>query len=114
MMVSPVLWKLLPPSTKVRNDVILTKIRNLTSLVVYGMGTDLALILGVMGTVWTGNPLSLNPGFSIGGPGADNLLGNVLGLVGKYSPYCLQVHAHTDGLLRRPSWTPGLSQLDRV
>ncbi|KAK7183559.1 hypothetical protein DPSP01_008439 [Paraphaeosphaeria sporulosa] len=49
---------------------------------VYGMHLDLALILGVMGTVWTGNPLSLSPGFSIGGPGADNLLGNVLGLIG--------------------------------
>ncbi|KAF2023096.1 Cloroperoxidase [Setomelanomma holmii] len=43
---------------------------------------DLALILDFMGTVWTGNPLSLNPGFSIGGPAADNLLGNVLGLIG--------------------------------
>ncbi|KAF2853377.1 Cloroperoxidase [Plenodomus tracheiphilus IPT5] len=49
---------------------------------VYGMGIDLALILGIMGTVWTGNPLSLNPGFSIGGGGNDNLLGNVLGLLG--------------------------------
>jgi hypothetical protein len=78
------------------------------------MGTDLALILGVMGTVWTGNPLSLNPGFSIGGLGADNLLGNVLGLVGKYSPHSLQVHTHTDRLLRRPSWASGLSQLGRV
>jgi hypothetical protein len=52
---------------------------------VYGMHMDLGLILGVMGTVWTGNPLSLSPGFSIGGPGADNLLGNVLGLVGTYT-----------------------------
>jgi hypothetical protein len=50
------------------------------------MGLDLALILGIMGTVWTGNPLSLNPGFSIGGTGknqgADNILGNLLGLLG--------------------------------
>ncbi|KAH7397234.1 Chloroperoxidase [Pyrenochaeta sp. MPI-SDFR-AT-0127] len=53
---------------------------------VFGMNLDLALILGIMGTVWTGNPLSLNPGFSIGGtvPGNENnnLLGNVLGLLG--------------------------------
>ena len=53
---------------------------------VFGMGLDLALILGIMGTVWTGNPLSLNPGFSIGGThenqGADNILGNLLGLLG--------------------------------
>ncbi|KAH7082028.1 Chloroperoxidase [Paraphoma chrysanthemicola] len=49
---------------------------------VYGMGVELALVLGIMGTVWTGNPLSLDPGFSIGGPGPDNLLGNALGLIG--------------------------------
>lgn len=52
-----------------------------------GMGTELALILGVMGTVWTGNPLALDPGFSIGGPptglGSQNLLGNLVGLLGK-------------------------------
>jgi len=50
------------------------------------MGLDLALILGVMGTVWTGNPLSLNPGFSIGGTaagdGSDNILGNLVGILG--------------------------------
>jgi len=51
---------------------------------VMGMGTELALVLGIMGTVWTGNPLSLDPGFSIGGPaiGPDNILGNLLGLLG--------------------------------
>lgn len=51
------------------------------------MGIDLALILGVMGTVWTGNPLSLDPGFSIGGTaagdGSDNILGNLVGVLGK-------------------------------
>jgi hypothetical protein len=48
-----------------------------------GMGTDLSLILGIMGTVWTGNPLSLNPGFSIGGPPptSSGLLGSVTGLL---------------------------------
>ncbi|KAH6882438.1 Chloroperoxidase [Alternaria rosae] len=51
---------------------------------VMGMGTELALVLGIMGTVWTGNPLSLDPGFSIGGPtaGTNNILGNLLGLLG--------------------------------
>jgi hypothetical protein len=36
------------------------------------------------GTVWTGNPLSLSPGFSIDGysPKVSNLLGNLLGLLG--------------------------------
>ncbi|PSN64891.1 Cloroperoxidase [Corynespora cassiicola Philippines] len=53
---------------------------------VMGMGVELALILGLMGTVWTGNPLSLNPGFSIGGTvavdGSDNILNNLDGLLG--------------------------------
>ncbi|KAJ1712411.1 oxidase [Aspergillus flavus] len=52
---------------------------------VYGMGVDLATILGAMGTVWTGNPLSLDPSFSIGGrdTGVNNLLGNLGGLLGE-------------------------------
>lgn len=51
---------------------------------VYGMGVDLATILAIMGTVWTGDPLSLDPSFSIGGvdPGVDNLLDNLGGLLG--------------------------------
>ncbi|OKO97988.1 hypothetical protein PENSUB_9568 [Penicillium subrubescens] len=38
-----------------------------------------------MGTVWTGDPLSLDPRFSIGGrdPGVNNLLGNLGGLLGE-------------------------------
>jgi hypothetical protein len=49
------------------------------------MGLDLGTSLAAMGTVWVGNPLSLNPGFSIGGPAesSSNILGNVLGLIGK-------------------------------
>lgn len=37
------------------------------------------------GTVWTGNPLSLSPGFSIDGtsPRVQNLLGNLLGVLGE-------------------------------
>lgn len=55
-----------------------------------GMGLELSLVLGLMGTVWTGNPLSLDPGFSIGatkatGAATDNILGNLLGLLGKLS-----------------------------
>lgn len=51
---------------------------------VYGVGIDLATILATLGTVFVGNPLSLNPGFSIGSadPGAQNLLDNGLGLLG--------------------------------
>jgi hypothetical protein len=60
------------------------------------MGVDLALILAIMGTVWTGNPLSINPGFSIGGrdTGSNNILNNGLGLLGK--PYLTtSSHLHT-------------------
>ncbi|KAF2171058.1 hypothetical protein M409DRAFT_19031 [Zasmidium cellare ATCC 36951] len=51
---------------------------------VYGMGIEIATILSVMGVVWTGNPLSLNPSFSIDGNDTriENLLDNVLGLLG--------------------------------
>ncbi|KAF7162398.1 hypothetical protein CNMCM6106_009372 [Aspergillus hiratsukae] len=51
---------------------------------VYGMGVDLATVLAVMGVVWTGNPLALEPSFSIGGPdtGVNNLLNNLGGLLG--------------------------------
>ncbi|PKY08323.1 oxidase [Aspergillus campestris IBT 28561] len=52
---------------------------------VFGMGVDLVTILAIMGTVWTGNPLSLDPSFSIGGndTGVNNLLGNLGGLLGE-------------------------------
>ena len=47
---------------------------------------DLGTFLAVYGTVMDGNPLSLTPGWSIGGPPKDaneqNLLGNLLGLLG--------------------------------
>lgn len=51
------------------------------------MGIDLSTLIATMGLVGTGNPLSLNPGFSIGGPSpkSSNLLGNLLGLLGKSS-----------------------------
>ena len=48
------------------------------------MGLDLAGSLAVMGTVFVGNPLSLEPGFSIGGEtgAVENILGNAFGLLG--------------------------------
>jgi hypothetical protein len=50
------------------------------------MGIDLALILGIMGTIWTGSPLSIVPKFSIGGTvaadGSDNIFENLFGLLG--------------------------------
>ncbi|KAL4931458.1 peroxidase family protein [Aspergillus undulatus] len=52
---------------------------------VYGMGVDLGFILATLGTVWVGNPLSINAGFSIGGrdTGSNNILNNGLGLLGE-------------------------------
>lgn len=48
------------------------------------MGLDLGGILATMGTVWVGNPLSLTPGFSIGGytSESENILDNLFGLLG--------------------------------
>ena len=52
---------------------------------VYGMGVDLATILPIMGTVDVGDPISLDPGFSIGGEStkANNILDNLEGLLGR-------------------------------
>lgn len=50
------------------------------------MGIELATVLTVMGVVWAGDPISLNPSFSIGGSdtAVDNLLDGVLGILGMY------------------------------
>ncbi|KAF4120602.1 LOW QUALITY PROTEIN: Peroxidase, family 2 [Geosmithia morbida] len=55
-----------------------------TNGTVFGMSIELATVLSVMGTVGVGNPLSLDPGFSIGGKSTkvSNVLGNLLGLLG--------------------------------
>ncbi|KAJ5506006.1 Chloroperoxidase [Penicillium expansum] len=52
---------------------------------VYGMGVDLATVLAIMGTVWAGDVLSLDPSFSIGGPdtGVNSLLNNLGGILGE-------------------------------
>ncbi|KAF2433910.1 Cloroperoxidase [Tothia fuscella] len=62
---------------------------------VYGMSLDLGGFLAVYGTVFDGNPLSLNPGYSIGGPstasqnilGGLGLLGQPNGLTGSHNKY---------------------------
>lgn len=55
------------------------------TVIAYGMAVDLGTFLAVYGTVFDGNPISLTPGYSIGGPtsGNENILGNVLGLTGQ-------------------------------
>ena len=52
---------------------------------VFNMGTDLGGALSVFGTAVAGNLVSLNPGFSMAGktPASSNLLGNLLGLLGR-------------------------------
>jgi hypothetical protein len=51
------------------------------------MGIDLATLIAGMATVYSGNPLSLEPGFSIGGESSkgSNVLGNLFGLLGNKS-----------------------------
>jgi hypothetical protein len=48
------------------------------------MGLDLSTILAVMGTVWVGDTISLDPSFSIAGetPAVDNVLNDLGGLLG--------------------------------
>jgi hypothetical protein len=66
------------------------------------MGVDLATVLAIMGTVWTGDPLSLDPRFSIGGrdPGVNNLLENLGGLLGQFDTPILKTGNHTHLLHR--------------
>ncbi|KAI0202921.1 Chloroperoxidase [Astrocystis sublimbata] len=54
-------------------------------MTVYGMGFDLITLLSGVVTAYVGNPVSLHPGFSIGGVSSksSNILGNGLGLLGK-------------------------------
>jgi len=62
---------------------------------VYGMSLDLGGFLAVYGTVFDGNPLSTNPGYSIGGPSqysqnilnGAGLLGTPSGLSGSHNKY---------------------------
>lgn len=55
---------------------------------IYGMGIELITVLAIMGTAGVGDPLSLNPGFSIGGESSkvSNILGNLGGLLGMGNP----------------------------
>lgn len=69
----------------IRRDGIASLVDVLTAMnSVYGMGLDVGGILATLGTVLVGNPVSTSPGFSIGSadPGSQNLLNNLLGLLG--------------------------------
>ena len=56
------------------------------------MGIDLGTFLAVIGTAFDGNPISSDPGYSIGGPAtSENILGGLLqtplGLSGSHNNY---------------------------
>lgn len=55
------------------------------------MGLDLGGALAVFGTAVAGNAVSLDPGYSMGGKtsNSQNVLGNLLGLLGMYPYRCL-------------------------
>lgn len=56
------------------------------------MSLELATILAVMGVLWAGNAVSLNPSFSIGGQDS-RVPGGVLGLLGKIRQHsCFSLH----------------------
>lgn len=91
---------------------------------VYNMGLDLALVLAIMGVVWTGNPLSLDPSFSIGGNSTAvwNALDNVQGLLGTpqgidYSHNFLEADAsptRNDLYLTGDSWTMNMTRFQQL
>lgn len=91
---------------------------------VYNMGLDLALVLAIMGVVWTGNPLSLDPSFSIGGNSTAvwNALDNVQGLLGTpqgidYSHNFLEADAsptRNDLYLTGDAWTMNMTRFQQL
>lgn len=69
-------------------------IRNTVNInIAYGMGLDLGTFLAVYGTAFDGDPLSADPGYSIGGPATSEeilglgLLGTSSGLSGSHNNY---------------------------
>jgi hypothetical protein len=91
---------------------------------VYNMGVDLALVLAIMGVVWTGNPVSLEPSFSIGGNSTAvwNALDNVQGLLGTpqgidYSHNFLEADAsptRNDLYLTGDAWTMNTTRFQQL
>lgn len=75
------------------------------------MSVELGGLLAVMGTVFVGNPLSLEPGFSIGGESTavSNLLGNVLGLLGKVASGMVIASRTAKKFHRQTAWSRWLS-----
>ena len=91
---------------------------------IYSMGIDLALVLAIMGVVWTGDPVSLDPSFSIGGNSTAvwNALDNVQGLLGTpqgidYSHNFLEADAsptRNDLYLTDDAWTMNMTRFQQL
>lgn len=91
---------------------------------VYNMGIDLALILAVMGVVWTGDPISLDPSFSIGGNSTAvwNALDNVQGVLStpqgiSHSHNFLEADAsptRNDLYLTDDAWTMNMTRFQQL
>jgi hypothetical protein len=91
---------------------------------IYNMGIDLALVLAIMGVVWTGDPVSLDPSFSIGGNSTAvwNALDNVQGLLGTpqgidYSHNFLEADAsptRNDLYLTDDAWTMNMTRFQQL
>lgn len=68
---------------------------DLAKLEVYGLGADIASFLAIYGAIFDGNILSLDPGYSIGGPSSADtdilsglgILGTPQGLSGSHNKY---------------------------
>lgn len=68
------------------------------------MGIELVTLIAVMGTVYSGNPLSLDPGFSIGGESSKvgNILGDLFGLLGMNTLNC-PLQPYTENIQEFPA-----------
>ena len=91
---------------------------------VFNMGLDLSLLLAIMGVVWSGNPISLDPSFSIGGNSTAvwNALDNAQGLLG--TPQGIE-HSHNwleadssptrdDLYLTGDAWTMNMTRFEQL
>ena len=91
---------------------------------IYNMGIDLALVLAIMGVVRTGNPVSLDPSFSIGDDSTAvwNALDNAQSPLGilqgiDYSHNFLEVDAspmRNDLYLTDDAWTMNMTHFQQL
>lgn len=69
----------------INHDGVVSLVEQITAAVeVFNFGVDLATVLGLISVLFVGNPISLDPSYSIGGPTAkvENILDDLGGLLG--------------------------------